>query len=44
MDLQITFERNLYRAVINFKKEHQKELDERTRQRKERERRKESEG
>lgn len=36
-DLSITFERSLYQAVIRFKAEHQDELDERTRLRKERE-------
>lgn len=33
----LTFERSLYQAVIRFKAEHQDELDERTRLRKERE-------
>ena len=36
-DLSLTFERSLYQAVIRFKAEHQDELDERTRLRKERE-------
>lgn len=35
--LPINFERSLYRAVVRFKAEHQDELDERTRLRKERE-------
>ena len=35
--LPINFERSLYQAVIRFKNEHQDELDERTRLRKERE-------
>ena len=36
-ELPLTFERSLYQAVIRFKAEHQDELDERTRLRKERE-------
>ena len=36
-DLSMMFEKNLYQAVIRFKAEHQDELDERTRLRKERE-------
>lgn len=35
--LSLTFERGLYQAVVRFKAEHQVELDERTRLRKERE-------
>lgn len=35
--LSLSFERNLYRAVVRFKSEHQDELDERTRLRKEKE-------
>ena len=38
MDMPLAFERSLYRAVIRFKAEHQDELDERTRLRKEKER------
>lgn len=37
MTNSLLFERNLYRAVVRFKAEHQVELDERTRLRKERE-------
>ena len=37
MDMPLAFERSLYQAVIRFKAEHQDELDERTRLRKERE-------
>lgn len=37
MSLPITFERSLYQAVAKYKEEHQQELDERTRQRHERE-------
>ena len=38
MTNSLLFERNLYQAVIRFKAEHREELDERTRQRKEKER------
>ena len=37
-NMPLTFERSLYQAVIRFKAEHREELDERTRQRKEKER------
>lgn len=36
-NMPLAFERSLYQAVIRFKNEHQDELDERTRLRKERE-------
>ena len=36
-NMPLAFERSLYQAVIRFKDEHQDELDERTRLRKERE-------
>ena len=36
-NMPLAFERSLYQAVIRFKAEHQDELDERTRLRKERE-------
>ena len=36
-NMPLAFERSLYQAVIRFKTEHQDELDERTRLRKERE-------
>lgn len=36
-DLPLTFERSLYRAVIRFKEEHPGELEERTKQRQDRE-------
>ena len=34
MEMPITFERNLYRAVIRFKREHPGALEERTKRRK----------
>ena len=37
-DLSLTFERSLYQAVARYKAEHREELEERTRLRKERER------
>ena len=37
-NMPLAFERSLYQAVIRFKAEHREELDERTRQRKEKER------
>ena len=37
-DLPLNFERSLYQAVARFKAEHLEELEERTRLRKERER------
>lgn len=36
-NLPLVFERNLYQAVIRYKQEHPGELEERTRQRKDRE-------
>ena len=36
-NMPLAFERSLYQAVIHFKNEHQDELDERTRLRKEKE-------
>ena len=44
MSEMLPFERSLYQAVIRFKAEHREELEERTRQRKERERSKDGEG
>lgn len=43
MSDMLPFERSLYQAVIRFKAEHREELEERTRQRKEREVSKDSE-
>lgn len=44
MSDMLPFERSLYQAVIRFKAEHREELEERTRQRKERELSKDGEG
>ena len=39
MELPITFERTMYRAVIRYKQEHPGALEARTKERKEKERR-----
>jgi hypothetical protein len=41
-DLPLTFERNLYQAVIRYKAEHKGALEERTNRRNEREKEKQS--
>lgn len=41
-ELPITFERDLYRAVIRFKQEHPEALEARTKAREEKERREEN--